>query len=88
MISLSPERIVGVRFQRSGRVHYYDGGDLELQVNDPVVVEAEGGSRVGWVAIGPGQLLHSDLKGPLPRVLRKATLEEAAGARPRPSPGP
>jgi len=34
-------------------------------------VETDCGARQGRVAIAPGQVLHSDLRGPLDRVLGK-----------------
>ena len=63
--------IVGVRFNPGGRVHYFDPAGLDLAAGDEVEVEAEGGPRRGWVEIPPGQVLHSDLRGPLSPVLRK-----------------
>lgn len=65
------EAIVGVRFRPYGRVHYFDAAELALSVGDTVLVETECGSRQGRVAIAPGQVLHSDLRGPLGRVLGK-----------------
>ena len=65
------EAIVGVRFQPHGRVRYFDAGELVLSVGDTVSVETECGPRQGRVAISPGQVLHSDLRGPLGRVLGK-----------------
>ena len=46
-------------------------GELVLSVGDTVSVETECGPRQGRVAISPGQVLHSDLRGPLGRVLGK-----------------
>ena len=80
MVSARPGRVAGVRLERAGRVGYYDAGSLELEAGDSVVVDTEHGSRIGSVAISPTQLLHSDLKGPLPPVLRKATAEDLAGS--------
>ena len=65
------EAIVGVRFQPHGRVHYFDGAELVLSVGDTVSVDTECGPRQGRVVISPGQVLHSDLRGPLGRVLGK-----------------
>lgn len=65
------EAIVGVRFEPHGRVHYFDGAELALSVGDTVSVESDCGPRQGRVAIAPGQVLHSDLRGPLDRVLGK-----------------
>ena len=65
------EAIVGVRFQPHGRVHYFDSAGTILSVGDTVSVETECGPREGRVAIAPGQVLHSDLRGPLGRVLSR-----------------
>ena len=63
--------IAGVRFSRSGRVHYVDPSNLDLSAGDRVIVETEDGPREGHVVIAPEQVLHSDLRGPLDPVLRK-----------------
>ena len=64
--------IVGVRFKRGGRIHFFDPANLDLAVGDRVVLETADGTREGSVAIAPSQVLHSDLRGPLDPVLRKA----------------
>ncbi len=64
--------IVGVRFGPAGRLHYFDATGFDLSTGDPVVVETEDGQRDGQVAISPGQVLYSDLRGPMFRVLRKS----------------
>ena len=79
MVSLRPERMVGVRFRRRGKVYFYDAAALELRVDDLVVAETVRGEGTGRVVIGAGQLLHSDLQGALAPVLRKATPEDVAG---------
>ena len=68
--------IVGVRFRPYGRVHYFDAAGLVLDVGDTVEVESDCGPRQGRVAIAPGQVLHSDLRGPLERVLGRVDEEE------------
>ena len=62
---------VGVRFQTAGRVHYCDPLGLELSVGDRVSVDTDEGEREGEVVIAPGQVIHSDLRGPMDAVLRK-----------------
>ena len=64
--------IVGVRFTRDGRILYFDPADLDLAIGDRVILETDDGPREGWVAIAPSQVLHSDLRGPLNPVLRRA----------------
>ena len=68
-----PTSLVGVRLRPSGRVLYFDAGGLELASGDRVVVETDDGPREGLVAISAGQVLYSDLRGPLLRVLSKET---------------
>jgi cell fate regulator YaaT (PSP1 superfamily) len=63
--------IVGVRFSRTGHIHYFDPSKLDLSLGDRVVVETEDGQREGEVVITPDQFLFSDFRGPLSPVLRK-----------------
>ena len=65
-------RVIGVRFERSGKVFYYDPGDLEVGLMDRVVVETDDGPETATVAIAPEQVIYSEVKGPLKAVLRKA----------------
>ena len=63
--------LVGVRFERSGRVHYCDPAEHELSFGERVIVETEDGPKEGTVVIAPSQVLHSDLRGPMNPVTRK-----------------
>ena len=62
--------MVGVRFSRSGRIVYFDCGELHPAPGDHVEVETCGGPRLGVVVIGCGQVIRSDLRGPLRSVIR------------------
>ncbi|MBI3742818.1 MAG: stage 0 sporulation family protein [Chloroflexi bacterium] len=68
--------VVGVRFNKAGKVSYYDPGDAELISNDYVVVQTDAGDEVAYVIIAPGQVITSKFKGPLTRIARKATPED------------
>ena len=61
--------LVGVRLSTSGRVHYFDPGDFELAVGDRVLVETVDGVRRGEVVIAASQVLYSDLRGELDRIV-------------------
>ena len=61
--------IVGVRFSPSGRVHFYDDNGIRAEFADRVMVETECGDEEASMVIGWGQVAHSDLNAPLPRVL-------------------
>ena len=68
--------VIGVRFQRAGKVSFYDPGDLEVRLLDNIVVETENGLELAWVVISPDQVVYSEVKEPLKPVLRKATEED------------
>lgn len=70
--------IVGVRFERVGKVYYFAPGDLELNVGDYVIVETSRGREAGRVAIAPRQVLDSALEKGLEPVLRRATTQDLA----------
>ncbi|MCX7911366.1 MAG: stage 0 sporulation family protein [Dehalococcoidales bacterium] len=72
--------IVGVRFTRAGRVHYFDAGDLSLAVGDRVVANTSRGLELGWVVIAPGQVVSGNPEEPLNTVVRKAEPEDIARA--------
>jgi len=78
MVSPVEERkdVVGVRFQRSGKVYYFDPAGVDMEVNDRVVVETERGHNIGRGVIAPKQVLASGLTEPLKPVLRKASPED------------
>lgn len=69
---MSERKIAGIRFQRSGKVYYYDPGELQLEVNDQVVVEGKQGQAIGKVVIASGQVVAAELPEALERVVRKA----------------
>ena len=75
-------RVIGVRFERSGKVFYFDPGDLELGLMDRVVVETDSGPETATVAIAPEQMVYIEVKGPLKPVLRKASEEGTQGNPP------
>ncbi len=62
----------GVRFESSGPVHYFDAGGIPLETGDRVLVETDGIPREGTVVFRPDQVLFSDLRGPMGRVIQKA----------------
>ena len=64
------QNIVGVRLSPSDIVRFCDPGTLNLNPGDRVEIETEEGPAVGRVAIGSDQVVHSDLRGPLYRVVR------------------
>src|SRR4030042_3449315 len=70
------ENIVGIRFQRAGKVYYFDPSGMDLEVDDHIVVETEHGLKIGRVVIAPKQVIASELTKPVKPVLRKATPQD------------
>ena len=71
--------VIGVRFQRAGRVEYFDPGDVEANVSDHVVVETDKGLEIAMVVIAHDQVVYSEVKEPLKPILRRATQEDMQG---------
>jgi cell fate regulator YaaT (PSP1 superfamily) len=64
--------IAGIRFQRAGKVYYFDPSGIDLAVDDYVVVKTSRGLELGQVVIAPTQILDSELGEPLKPIIRKA----------------
>ncbi|MFC1998211.1 stage 0 sporulation family protein [Chloroflexota bacterium] len=65
-------QIVGVRFNRAGRVYYFHASGLGLNVNDDVIVQTSQGLELGKVIIPSDKIVVSQLGEALKPVLRKA----------------
>lgn len=74
MVIEDGKNAVAIRFQRAGRLYYFDPQDIDLVVNDYVVVETSHGLELGKVVIAPKQV--GEMTEPLKPVLRKATPED------------
>ena len=64
--------MVGVRFRPSDKLQYFDSAGLELDAGDMVLVDTPDGVREGVIAIAPGQVMYSDLRGPMDAVVQRA----------------
>lgn len=71
--------IVGVRFERAGRVYYFDSGGLDINLNDYVVAEKGSEERIGRVVFSPAQVIVNQLGAPVTKIVRKATPEDLTG---------
>jgi cell fate regulator YaaT (PSP1 superfamily) len=64
--------VVGVRFERAGRVYYFAPGELRLNLHDWVVVETAQGLSLGQVVLPARQIDERELDDQLKPVLRVA----------------
>lgn len=66
--------VVGVAFRPVTKIYYFDPLELiDLQRNEPVVVETSRGRTLGRVVFAPREISEQDLSGPLKPVVRRAT---------------
>ena len=72
------EGIAGVRFQEAGPLTWCRADGLGIGVGDYVVVRAERGERLGWVAVAPDQVIAAEPEGPLRVIDRIAGAEDVA----------
>ena len=63
--------VVGVRLSPIGAILFFDPRDEALMPGDRVTVDTEDGVQEGVVAIGPGQVLYSEVPGPLAPIVAR-----------------
>lgn len=68
--------VLGVRFGRAARIHYFSPGEHKFKVGDLVVADGGRGPEMGRVVIAPPQVIASDIAEPLKPIIRPATDED------------
>ncbi|GAB4242411.1 MAG: hypothetical protein Kow00129_00880 [Thermoleophilia bacterium] len=68
--------VVGVAFNKGGKVYYFDPADLHLTKGDQVVVQTMRGTEVGEVVDPPHEVPDEEIPAPLKRVVRVAGEED------------
>ena len=71
-------RIIGVRFNNTGKVYYFSPGELDIKVGQKVLVETARGVECADVVIGVRDVDESRIVAPLKDVIRIATDEDLA----------
>lgn len=67
------KNIVGVQFKKTGKVYFFDPGELNINNNDYVIVETSQGDEYGKVIISNRNMPDDNIVKPLKKVLRIAT---------------
>ncbi len=71
--------VVGIRFTRLGRIHYFDAINQNLKVGDEVTVETKGEYKNGIIVLSDDQIIFSSLKPsliiPVPSTEKDALLD-------------
>ena len=65
--------VVGIRFQRAGKIYYFDPLDYDLETAMHVIVETARGVEMGTVLIPPKEVDDDKVVQPLKPVIRIAT---------------
>jgi cell fate regulator YaaT (PSP1 superfamily) len=71
--------VTGVRFVPGGRVQWCDAGDADYAHSERVMVDAERGARLAWIAVPPSRRALRE-RG-LRRVIRRANEQDLRGER-------
>ena len=69
-------KVAGIRFQKAGKIYYFDPGDFELETGMHAIVETARGVELGTVLIPPKFVEDEQVIQPLKPVLRIATDED------------
>ena len=67
------KNIVGVQFKQTGKVYFFDPGELNINNNDYVIVETSQGDEYGKVVISNRNMPEDNIVKPLKKVIRIAT---------------
>jgi len=65
--------IIGVVFRKNGNVHYYDPGEIELEIGDKAICHIDKAIEMGEVVASPTAVSESDMGTALSKIIRKAT---------------
>lgn len=66
-------KIVGVKFDQTGKIYYFSPGSIEINKDEGVIVETARGVEYGNVVLGPREVDEKEIKTPLKEVIRIAT---------------
>lgn len=69
-------KIVGIAFNKKGKVYNFDAIDFDIHINDNVIVETEKGLQYGYVMSEIKELESTEFDMPLKPVIRIATKKD------------
>lgn len=68
--------VIGVRFNKVGKIYYFDPKGEKLAVGDGVIVETARGVEFGYVALGNKMVKSEEIVAPLKPIIRRANNED------------
>ena len=66
-------KLIGVQFQKNGKLYYFDADGFEVKPGDYVIVDTVRGNDLGEVVLGPRESDKDAWKNPLKKTIRIAT---------------
>ena len=69
-------KIIGVQFQKNGKLYYFDANGFEVKPGDYVVVDTARGHDLGEVAMGTRDIDEETWKNPLKKTIRIASEQD------------
>ena len=69
-------RVVGISFEKAGKIYYFDPDGIELEKGDKAIVETARGIEFGKVVLDKKEISEDELVAPLKKVIRKASLKD------------
>jgi cell fate regulator YaaT (PSP1 superfamily) len=69
-------KIIGVQFQKNGKMYWFDANGIEAQNGDYVIVDTIRGYDLGEVMIGARETDETIFRTPLKKVIRTATEQD------------
>ena len=73
--------IIGVQFQKNGKLYYFDANGFEVKPGDYVVVDTVRGYDLGEVALGTREMQEEEQNPALKKTIRIATEQDIQHAR-------
>ena len=74
-------KIIGVQFQKNGKLYYFDANGFEIKAGDYVVVDTARGLDLGEVTMGVREIDESSWRTPLKKTIRIATEQDIQHSR-------
>lgn len=68
--------VVGIKFNKTGKVYFFDPKGNKLNIGDGAVVETARGTEFGYVAVANRQASDDEIIAPLKPIIRKATPQD------------
>ena len=74
-------KIIGVQFQKNGKLYYFDSDGFEARPGDFVIVDTARGYDLAEVAMGPREIEDENWHTPLKKTIRIATEQDIQHGR-------